>query len=169
MKKIIAITFAMLFVTLQMNAQKVGYIDTEKILSAIPAYRSAQSQLESLSRQYQGEIEREYAKIEKLYNNYQAQKASMSAQARQMKENEIIKKEQEVKELQQRYFGQDGYMQDKSGQLLNPIKERVEAAVKVLAQSGDYMIVFDVASMQGVAYRNEAYDLSNQIIKYLGY
>ena len=60
MKRIIAIAFAMLFATLHMNAQKVGYIDTEKILSAIPAYRSAQSQLESLSRQYQDEIEREY-------------------------------------------------------------------------------------------------------------
>ena len=45
------------FATLQMNAQKVGYIDTEKILAAIPAYRSAQSQLESLSKQYQEEIE----------------------------------------------------------------------------------------------------------------
>ena len=51
MKKVIAIAFAMLFATLQMNAQKVGYIDTEKILAAIPAYRRAQGQLESLGKQ----------------------------------------------------------------------------------------------------------------------
>ena len=169
MKRIFAVAFAMLFVALQTNAQKVGYIDTEKILAAIPAYRSAQSQLESLSKQYQGEIEREYAKIETLFNNYQAQKPSLSEQARQVKENEIIRKEQAVKELQQRYFGQDGKMKEKSEQLLNPIKEKVEAAVKALAQSGGYMIVFDVASMQGVAYKDGAYDLSGKIIKYLGY
>ena len=169
MRKIIAIAFAMLFATLQMNAQKVGYIDTEKILSAIPAYRSAQSQLESLGKQYQEEIEMEYAKIETLYNNYQAQKVNMSAQARQVKENEIIQKEKAVKELQQRYFGQNGNMQAKSEQLLNPIKERVEAAIKTLAQSENYMIVFDVAAMQGVAYKDSAYDLSNRIIRYLGY
>lgn len=169
MKKIIAMAFAMLFAAVQMNAQKVGYIDTEKILSAIPAYKSAQSQLENLSRQYQGEIEREYAKIETLFNNYQAQKASLSAQARQARENDIIQKEQAVKELQQKYFGQNGQMQAKSEQLLNPIKEKVEAAVKALAQGGGYMIVFDVASMQGVAYKDEAYDLSGMVIKYLGY
>lgn len=169
MKKIIAMAFAMLFAAVQMNAQKVGYIDTEKILSAIPAYKSAQSQLENLSRQYQGEIEREYAKIETLFNNYQAQKASLSAQARQARENDIIQKEQAVKELQQKYFGQNGQMQAKSEQLLNPIKEKVEAAVMALAQGGGYMIVFDVASMQGVAYKDEAYDLSGMVIKYLGY
>lgn len=169
MKKIIAIAFAMLFATLQMNAQKVGYIDTEKILAAIPAYRSAQSQLESLSKQYQEEIEREYAKIETIYNNYQSQKLNMSAQARQMKENEIIQKEKAVKELQQAYFGQNGNMQAKSEQLLNPIKERVEAAIKTLAQSENYVIILDVAAMQGVAYKDPAYDLSNKIIRYLGY
>lgn len=169
MKRIFAIVFAVFFAALQMNAQKVGYIDTEKILAAIPAYRSAQSQLESLSRQYQGEIEREYVKIETLFNTYQSQKSNLSPLARQSKEDEIIRKEQAVKELQQKYFGQDGYMQQKSEQLLNPIKERVEAAVKVLAQSGGYMVVFDVASMQGVAYKDESYDLSNKIIKYLGY
>ena len=93
----------------------------------------------------------------------------MSAQARQARENDIIQKEQAVKELQQKYFGQNGQMQAKSEQLLNPIKEKVEAAVKALAQGGGYMIVFDVASMQGVAYKDEACDLSGIVIKYLGY
>ena len=169
MKKIIAIAFAMLFATLQMNAQKVGYIDTEKILSAIPAYRSAQSQLESLGKQYQEEIEREYAKIETLYNNYQAQKVNMSAQARQVKENEIIQKEQQVKKLQQEYFGQDGQMQQHSERLMQPIMEKVDAAIAKVARDGGYALVLDVASLQGVAYKNEQYDLSDAVIKALGY
>ncbi len=168
MKKFLLIAFAMLLAAFQMNAQKVGYINTEKILSAVPEYKSAQAQLENLSRQYQQKIENEYSKIEVLYNSYQQQKANMSAQARQLKENEIIGREKDVKELQKTYFGQDGLMQKKSEELMNPIKERVDAAINKVAQSGNFMIIFDVSTMQGVAWTNPQDDLSAIVIKALG-
>ncbi len=169
MKKVIVICVAMLFCALQLNAQKIGYINSEKILSAIPAYKSAQQQLESYSNQFQGIVDAEYAKIEALYNKYQQQKGNLTAQARQAKENEIIQKEQEVKQLQQNYFGQDGQMQQYSESLLGPIREKVDAAIAKVAQSGNYVMVLDVASMQGVAYTNAQYDLSAAVLKVLGY
>ena len=64
MKRVIVIFVAMLFGALQLNAQKIGYFNSEKVLSAIPAYKSAQQQLESYSDQFQGVIDAEYAKIE---------------------------------------------------------------------------------------------------------
>lgn len=169
MKKGLIIALAMIFGALQLNAQKVGYIDTEKILKVIPEYKSAQTQLESLSEQYQSKIESEYSKIEVMYNNYQKQKATMSPQARAQKENEIIEREQTVKQLQMSYFGQDGLMQKKSAELLDPIKDKVNAAIEKVASSGGYMILFDVAAMQGVAYKNVNDDLSPLVIKALGY
>ena len=169
MKKFLIAFVAVLFVALQANAQRIGYIDTEKILSAIPAYKSAQQQLESLGNQYQSVIEAEYAKIETLYNKYQQQKANLTAQARQAKENEIIQKEQAVKEKQKEYFGAEGTMQQYSEQLMGPIMEKVDAAVSQVAKAGNYMIIMDVASMQGIAYKNQAYDLSNEVLRVLGY
>ena len=169
MKKGLIIVLAMFLGVLQLNAQKIGYIDTEKILQVIPAYKSAQAQLESLSEQYQSKIENEYSKIEVMYNNYQRQKANMSAQARAQKENEIIEREKTVKQLQMSYFGQDGLMQKKSAELLEPIKNKVNAAIEMVASSGGYMILFDIAVMQGVAYSNDRDDLSPLVIKALGY
>lgn len=169
MKKGLIIALVMLFGALQLNAQKIGYIDTEKILKVIPEYKSAQTQLESLSSQYQSKIESEYSKIETMYNNYQRQKASMSAQARAQKENEIIEREKTVKQLQMSYFGQDGLMQKKSAELLDPIKDKVNAAIEKVASNGGYMILFDVAAMQGVAYKDADADLSQLVIKALGY
>ncbi len=169
MKRGLIIVLVMLCGVIQLNAQKVGYIDTEKILQVIPAYKSAQTQLESLSEQYQKKIESEYSKIEVMYNNYQRQKATLSAQTRAQKENEIIEREQTVKQLQKTYFGQDGLMQKKSEELLSPIKDKVNAAIEKVASAGGYMILFDVAAMQGVAYKNAADDLSPLVIKALGY
>lgn len=169
MKKGLIFAVAMLFAALQMNAQKVGYINTEEILKVIPAYSAAQKQLESLGNQYQEKIEGEYAKIEAMYMNYQAQKAALSAQARQQRENEIISREKTVKELQQTYFGQDGLMQKKSQELLDPIKEKVDAAVGKIARAGGYSVILDIAAMQGVAYTDSAADLSGEVKRLLGY
>ena len=60
-------------------------------------------------------------------------------------------------------------MQKKSEELLNPLKERVDAAIKKIAENGNFMIIFDISLMQGVAYAKDGDDLSGLVIKALGY
>ena len=166
MKRFLFIAAAFLF-AVQLNAQRVGFLDTEKILASIPEYNSAKSQLESLEKGYRTKVENEFAAIEKLYNAYQANKGTMSQVVRAQKENEIISKEEAAKKLQESYFGENGIMQKKSQELLSPIKERVQAAIERVAKSGGYMMIVDIASQRGVIYTNSQYDLSQEVIKVL--
>lgn len=166
MKRFLFIAAAFLF-AVQLNAQKIGFLDTEKILASIPEYNSAKSQLESLEKGYRTKVENEFAAIEKLYNAYQANKGTMSQVVRAQKENEIISKEEAAKKLQESYFGENGIMQKKSQELLSPIKERVQAAIERVAKSGGYMMIVDIASQSGVIYTNSQYDLSQEVIKVL--
>lgn len=166
MKRFLFIAAAFLF-AVQLNAQRVGFLDTEKILASIPEYNSAKSQLESLEKGYRTKVENEFAAIEKLYNAYQANKGTMSQVVRAQKENEIISKEEAAKKLQESYFGENGIMQKKSQELLSPIKERVQAAIERVAKSGGYMMIVDIASQSGVVYTNSQYDLSQEVIKVL--
>ena len=166
MKRFLCIAAAFLF-AVQLNAQRVGFLDTEKILASIPEYNSAKSQLESLEKGYRTKVENEFAAIEKLYNAYQANKGTMSQVVRAQKENEIISKEEAAKKLQESYFGENGIMQKKSQELLSPIKERVQAAIERVAKSGGYMMIVDIASQSGVIYTNSQYDLSQEVIKVL--
>ena len=165
-KRFLFIAAAFLF-AVQLNAQRVGFLDTEKILASIPEYNSAKSQLESLEKGYRTKVENEFAAIEKLYNAYQANKGTMSQVVRAQKENEIISKEEAAKKLQESYFGENGIMQKKSQELLSPIKERVQAAIERVAKSGGYMMIVDIASQSGVIYTNSQYDLSQEVIKVL--
>lgn len=167
---------ALFFVGSFLNAQtkqatvitRTGYINTETILNSLPEYKSATQTLESLSKEYKTKVDAEFAKIETLYNTYQQNKNQLSAQARQTKENEIITKERAAKNLQQSYFGEEGALAKKSEELLNPIREKVQKAIEKVAQNGNYMILFDIAAMQGgVAYANPSSDLSQIVIKEL--
>ncbi|MBQ5529964.1 MAG: OmpH family outer membrane protein [Bacteroidales bacterium] len=164
MKKSFLVIVALLMFIGTAGAQKIGYINTESILSEIPAYTAAQSQLEALSDKYKAQIETELGKIETLYQNYQASRNSMSASQRQNAENEIISKERVVQEKQRIYFGEDGIMAKKAEELLAPIRTRVDKAIADVARMGGYDLVIDLAAVQGVVYKNEALDLTQFVL-----
>ncbi|MBR3485431.1 MAG: OmpH family outer membrane protein [Bacteroidales bacterium] len=164
MKKSFLVIVALLVFIGTAGAQKIGYINTESILSEIPAYTAAQSQLDALSDKYKAQIETELGKIETLYQNYQASRNSMSASQRQNAENEIISKERVVQEKQRIYFGEDGIMAKKAEELLAPIRARVDKAIADVARMGGYDLVIDLAAVQGVVYKNEALDLTQFVL-----
>ena len=146
------------------DAQKVAYVNTETILSSIPAYEAAQVALETLADKYKAAVETELGKVEALYQNYQNTRHSMTAQQRQSAENEIIAKERVAQEKQKIYFGEDGIMAKKAEELIDPIRKDVEKAIEYVARSEGYDLVIDVAALQGVVYKNESLDLSRKVV-----
>ena len=164
MKRILIALVALLSCLGTVRAQKIGYINTENILSEIPAYVAAQNQLNTLSDKYRATIETELGKIETLYQNYQNTRNSMSATQRQNAENEIITKERVVQEKQKIYFGEDGIMAKKAEELLAPIRQQVDHAIAKVAETGGYGLIIDLAAQQGIVYKNPALDLSAQVL-----
>ena len=165
MKRSIITAIAFLAFTFGLGAQNIAYVNTDTILAAMPEYVSAQEQLNSLSDKYKAAIETELGKIESLYQDYQNKKSSMSASQRSAAENEIISKEKVVKEKQRIYFGEDGIMSRKSDELLTPIKANVDRLLKAYAESWKLDFIYDIAAMQGIVYKNENLDVTDQIIK----
>ncbi|MBR3450538.1 MAG: OmpH family outer membrane protein [Bacteroidales bacterium] len=164
MKKIVIVITALLAFTGTLSAQKIAYINTEDILNEIPSYVSAQNQLNTLSDKYKAAIETELGKIESLYQVYQTSRGSMTAAQRKSAEDEIIAKERVVQEKQKIYFGEDGIMAKKAEELLGPVREQVDKAIRDVAQKGGYDLVIDLAAMPGVVYKNNALDLSAAVL-----
>lgn len=164
MKKIVIVITALLAFTGTLSAQKIAYINTEDILNEIPSYVSAQNQLNSMSDKYKAAIETELGKIESLYQVYQSSRGSMTAAQRKSAEDEIIAKERVVQEKQKIYFGEDGIMSKKAEELLGPVREQVDKAIRDVAQKGGYDLVIDLAAMPGVVYKNNALDLSAAVL-----
>lgn len=167
MKRVLIALMALIVFAQVANAQKIGYLNTQTILNEMPEYVSAQQTLEKLSSQYKQYLEGEASKIETAYREYQNDRARLSEAQKQARENEIISMERKLQEKQKEYFGEGGVMAVKSEQLMNPIKEKVDAAVRKVAQKGEYSLIIDISAMQGVVYQNEAADLSLEVIRNL--
>lgn len=167
MKKVLTLIVTILLCSFVSNGQKVGYLNTQTILSQVPEYNTAVQTLEKLGNQYKQYIEKEKAKIDEAYAKYQSERGSLSESARQNSENQIINMERNLQAKQKEYFGENGVMAKKSEQLLNPIRSKVDNAIRKVAQKGGYSLIVDLSAVQGVAYYNEAEDLSLEVVRNL--
>jgi len=150
-------------------AQKAGYINTEAILNKIPSYKTAQGQLETLRTGYEKEVEAGWQKVDELYKTYQADKVLLTEAMKKQREDEIMNKEQAVKELQRKYFGQDGTVAKKTEELLKPIQDKISNAVKEVANEDGYAVIIDSANNPTIMFLNPKYDISDKVIGKLGY
>lgn len=169
MKKIVLSIIAIVFCSFVSLAQKIGYVDTDYILSNIPEYKAAQTEIDKISVDWQKEIEVKYAEIDKLYKIYQAESVLLTDDMKKKRENEIINKEKEVKELQKQRFGVDGELFNKRMELVKPIQDKVYNAVRQVAEKSGLAFIFDKAGQVSMLYSNSKYDKSEDVLNLLGY
>lgn len=169
MKKLFIIGVLAILAMLPAVAQRFAFVDTEYILNNIPAYKSAQSQIDKLSTDWQKEIETQYGEVDKLYKNYQAEKVMLSEDMRKKREDEIIKKEQAVKDLQKKYYGPEGELSKKQQELVTPIQDEVYKAIKEMAVEEGIAAIFDTSADATILYANPKNDKSDDVLERLGY
>jgi outer membrane protein len=138
-------------------------------LNNIPTYKSAQSQLDKLSADWEKEISEMYAEVERLYKAYQNDAVLLTQEMKKQREDEIVSKEKSAKDLQSKYFGPEGELFKKRQELIKPIQDEIYNAVKELAVDGNYAVIFDTAGSLSMLYTNPRYDLSDDVLKKLGY
>ena len=150
-------------------AQKFAFVDSDYVLQNIPSYKAAQDELNKISETWETEIAAEYEEIENMYKTYKSERVLLTDEMRTKREEEIIKKEHSVKDLQNKYFGSEGDLSKKRQELVKPIQDAIYKAVKELSAEGSYAIIFDTASGASILYSNPRYDLSDEVLKKLGY
>ena len=168
MKKQIIFIFAIIMTALAVHAQKFAYVDTQYILDNIPEFAEAQSQLDEISVQWQKEIETKFAEVDKMYKDYQTQSVLLPDDMKKKKEQEIVDKEKDVKNLQRARFGKDGDLYKKRQELVKPIQEKIYNAIQELANSNNYAVVFDKGGSLTMMYANPKYDISDEVLDNLG-
>lgn len=169
MKKLITISLALFLFAGVSMAQKFAFVDTDYVLKNIPSYNAAQKELDKASEDWEAEIAVQYEAIEKMYKTYQSERVLLTDEMRKQREEEIMTREREVKELQSKYFGPDGSLSAKRMELIKPIQDAIYKAVKELSAEGSYAVIFDTASGAAILYSNPRYDLSDEVLKKLGY
>jgi Skp family chaperone for outer membrane proteins len=169
MKKYFAITILALSAVFQANAQsrgiKIGYIDMEYILQNVPDYSEAKSQLEQKAQKWKQEIETKKVEIAKLKDALKTERALLTKELIDERDEEIKFQEDELLAFQQKKFGPDGDLITQKSVLVKPIQDQVFTAVQDIAEAKKFDYVFDKSSDLTMLFAAKRYDISEQVIR----
>ena len=166
MKRLILIA-AFLLTAGALSAQNYIIVNSEKVFKSVEAYNTAISDLDSLAKQYQEQVDAKFEEVETLYTTYLAQKASLSASARQAREALILAREKEAQQFQESLFGQEGVLMQKRLELIQPIQKRVFAAIEAYAGQAGADLVLDSSNNPTLLYNNPSVERTQQVIEAL--
>jgi outer membrane protein len=151
------------------KAQKFAFVDSQYILENISEYRDAQDQLDKISVDWQKEIEAKFAEVDKAYKDFQAEAPLLPEDIKKKREDEIVKKERDAKELQKKRFGKDGDLFKKRQELIKPIQDKVYEAIEDIATAQGLSFIFDKSGSLTILYANSKNDKSDEVLEKLGY
>jgi outer membrane protein len=168
MKKLILMLIISFSLISAVNAQRYCVIDSKYILENLPEYKQAQAKLDEISAQWQKEIDAKLQDVDRMYKAYQSEQVMLSEDMKKKREDEIIKKEKEAKELQKKKFGFEGELFKKRQELVKPVQDKVYNAVQKMAASKAYDVIFDKSADLSIFYADSKIDKSDEILKELG-
>jgi outer membrane protein len=150
-------------------AQRIAYVDVNKILESSDDYRKSQDELDKVAANWRQEIAQDYDEIKGLYNRYQAEQVLLSDEQRKQREEQIMEKEKAVREKQKTKFGPEGELFQRRKELVEPIQDKVYAAIETYANENSFDFIFDKGSSAGMIFSNPRYDKTDDILKQLGF
>lgn len=150
------------------NAQRgvrIAYIDTEYILENVPEYQESMNQLDNKAQDWKNEIQTKLQAIEQKRKDLSNEKALLTKELIDEREEDIAFEENEILDYQQKRFGPNGDLMIQKKQLMQPIQDQVFSAVQDLAASRKYDFIFDKSSDAMMLYSAKQFDLSEQVLR----
>jgi outer membrane protein len=149
------------------HAQKIAIVDISTVLNEMTDYKAAQAKIDETAAEWRQEIAKEQDKVKSLYNKYQAEQVLLSDEVKKQREEEIVAKEAEVREIQKRRFGPEGDLFKRRQQMVAPIQDKVFAAIEDYAAERGYDIILDKAGASGLLFVKPEFDKTEDIKKRL--
>ncbi len=169
MKLKFLVSFLSVLIAGNVFAQKFGYVNTDYILSKMPEYREAQSEIDNLSVAWQKEIQELNKVIDGMYSDLKAEEVLLTKAMYEERQKEIKIRESEVKEYQKKIFGFEGLFFLKKKELVKPVQDKVFEAVEKVSKEHRLAIMFDKAGELVMIYTDPVHDYTDYVLDELGF
>lgn len=154
--------------TVQAQNQKIGYFESDFILSNIPEYEGVQQRLELLSQTWKEELTEMEEEIAQLEEDFRAKEILYTEEIRKQKQQEIQQKKRQKENFLAQKFGPEGEYYSRQAELLEPIQRQVFTAVRSVARRQGFDFVFDRAGDIKMVYARTEWNLNEAILLELG-
>ena len=163
-KTLLIFTILSSTILMAQKPQKIAYIDMEYILENVPEYTDAQARLNAKVITWQQRLDGLVREIELMKVNLTNEKALLTNELIDEREEEIQIKELDLKNLQAGYFGPTGDLYALRQQMVKPVQDQIYNAIQEIAVQKKYDIIFDKSSDLIMLYSNNKFDVSDLVL-----
>jgi outer membrane protein len=154
--------------TTQAQTQKIGYADTEYILSQMPEMKQLENDLKTHATQLENQLKAKSQELQTKYGAYQNMPATTPDAIKKDKESELTQLQENIQKFQQ---DAQASIQKKQTDLMEPIYAKVHKATEDVAKENAYSFIINSqlgAGADVLLYNDENYDISKLVLKKLG-
>ncbi len=144
--------------------QKIGYVDSDAIMSKLPDAQDAQKQIDAQIKEWQEELDKMEKNWKSRYDDYQNRKLTMSNRKRAETEKELMSMEEKIRDYRQKKFGAKGELFKLQEDIMKPIQNKIFAAIQKVADEDDFDYVFDRSGDVIFLYTKDKWDLTQKVL-----
>lgn len=157
---------AILGVAVSASAQKMGYINTQELISQVPSVKEANSNIETYRKQLQSKYENMIKSLQTKYQGLEQKQATGDISPKQL-EAEALKLKEEEKKIAEFEQSSQQKIVEKSELLLKPLRDKIQKAIDDVASENGFDYIFD-ASLGVILYADKTTDVSPLVKAKLG-
>ena len=123
-------------------AQKFGHVNSAEIIPLMTEYKTAQTELEDLRKQYLEELNYMQTEYQKKEDDYLANRETLPESIRTRREQELVESQQKIAHY---YQVCQVNLEQKQMDLQTGINSKLQKAIQDVGEEGAYVCVFDLA------------------------
>jgi outer membrane protein len=164
--KSLVLIIAIVGTTLTAQAQKFGYINAQELIKNMPEVKEANANIETLTKQLEKKSVDMKKAFQAKYQDLQAKQQNGEISPKQL-ETEAALLEAEQQKIEEYDQTSIKKIEDKNSQLLTPIINKVNTAIKEVSEENGFTYVFDF-STGIILYADESTDITELVKAKLG-
>jgi outer membrane protein len=145
---------------------KIAYVDSEELVRQAPGYEEAKQAFDQATKTWQDSLDLQRTELQTLFEEYKKQEVILSPEKKTEKQEEMLQLEQQAQRYFQTKFGPQGEASAKQTELMQPIIERVNAAIDQVRRDGGYALIFDLNDGALVA-GDPSLNITDQVVQRL--
>lgn len=149
------------------RATRVGYLDTDYILSQIAPYNEMRTRLLIQAESWSAEIDSLRMQLEREQRDLAARRVLLPLSVIEDKERSLNRLNQELMQLQQDRFGPSGDFITQEMTVVRPIQDLIFEIVQDIASTRKFDLILDKSSEVVMLYADPQFDISDLVLREL--
>src|SRR5690242_15101118 len=140
---------------------KVAYVQTSVLLDQAPGRAEAEAQFEKETGGYRDQIKRMSDSLDALISGFQKRQASLAAATRDAQAKDIQSKQAEY---QRRTAELEQKAQGRQNELVQPILDKVKAAIEEVRVEGGYAMIFNADQGSPIVAVDKSLNVTDRVL-----